>query len=254
MAELKNLEKIHPELKNLVGPYCQNILKLHQDRVISILVYGSAAGRHYIPKKSNINLLIVFEDIPFSVLKSSLKATASGRKKRILAPLFLTKEHILSSSDVFPIEFFDIKENHVTLYGEDFFQNLPINQSNLRLQCEQEIKGKLIRLRQSYLEVGLKKKYLEDLMVQSLTSLLPVFRNIIRLGGSHPAQFTRDHLIREVAQSLHLPEEIFFTILNIKEGNLRPGQAQLERIIESYLGTLHELALKIDHLTIFPEP
>ena len=134
-------------------------------------------------------------------------------------------------------------------HEKDIFDKLTINQSNLRLQCEQEIKGKLIRLRQSYLEMGLQKKQLEGLLSQSLSALMPVFRTIIYLKGRTFSQ-PRDSIIREIGKNFHLQEEIFFTVLNIKEGSLRLGKSDLENIMQDYFNTLHDLAQKIDKLSV----
>ena len=251
VAELKNLEKLHSDIQTRISHYCRKMLSLHRENLTSIVIYGSAAGSHYIPKRSNINLILIFQALPFSCLKNSLNLVASGRKRKILAPLFLTGEHITSSCDIFPIEFFDIKENHLTLYGEDIFQRLEINQSNLRLQCEQEIKGKLVRLRQSYLEMGIKKNQLVNLLSQSVSALMPVFRAIIRLNGGTFSQ-SRDSIIREIAKNFQLQEGVFFTVLNIKEGNLRYGKSELENIMEDYFTNLYKLAQKIDKLSVHP--
>src|SRR5437667_194921 len=76
-----------------------------------------------------------------------------GRKHRISTPLFMTKEYVLHSTDVFPIEFTEIKERHRIIFGEDIFKDLDIPFKDMRLLCEQQIKGKLLHLRQAYLEI-----------------------------------------------------------------------------------------------------
>ena len=40
---------------------------------------------------------------------------------------------------------------HLTVFGEDIFQDVNIENSNLRHQCERELKVKLIGLRHGYL-------------------------------------------------------------------------------------------------------
>ncbi|MEW5803571.1 MAG: hypothetical protein AB1847_15870 [bacterium] len=249
MIELRNLDKVPPHIQSTVTWYSQDMIQIHQGNLKSITIYGSAAGEDYIPGRSNINLILVFDHIPFSVLKSSLKLIASGRKKRVLAPLFLTKEHILSSCDTFPIEYLDIKEKHVTLYGEDIFQKLRIEKSNLRLQCEQEIKGKLIRLRQAYLEMGLKKSQIECLLSDSLTALIPAFRSIIRLKNGLPPQ-SRDKVIQEIVADFQLQAEVFMKVLHIKEGKLGLDKPDLEKVMDDYLRNLDELAQKVDALPV----
>ncbi|MCL6584161.1 MAG: hypothetical protein K6U11_11060 [bacterium] len=250
MSELKNLDLLPPSIRLTVARYCQSMIQIHQENLKSATVYGSAAGEDYIPERSNINLLFIFADLPFSTLKDSLKVIARGRKEKIPAPLFLTEEHILSSCDTFPIEFIEIKEQHVTVYGEDIFQKLSINQSNLRLQCEQEIKGKLIRIRQSYLEIGLQQKPIEQLLVHSLTALMPVLRSLIRLQGGAPPK-SREGVIKEIADRLKLQTEVFMRVLHLKEGR-RSGvkKPELESLLNAYLCSLHELAQKVDALPV----
>ena len=58
----------------------------------------------------------------------------------MINPVFFTEDYIIRSTDVFPIEFLDMKENHVTLYGKDLFEAIAVDTKNLRFQCEQEIK------------------------------------------------------------------------------------------------------------------
>jgi hypothetical protein len=256
LIELKNLDNVPPDIQPAVIRYSHDMMRIHQNNLRSITVYGSAAGEGYIHKRSNINLILIFDDLPFSVLKSSLKLVAAGRKRRILAPMFFTREHVLSSCDTFPIEFLEIQEKHVTIYGEDIFQKLKIEKSNLRLQCEQEIKGKLIRLRQSYLEMGLAKRQIEHLLSFSLTALMPAFRTIIRLKGALPPP-SREKIIQEIATDFQLQAEVFIEVLHIKEGKiggekLRLNKSDLERIMDDYLHNLHELAKKVDALPVLP--
>ena len=251
MTELIHVDTLHPEIRTLLTQYCRQMLEIHQGNLRSILVYGSAAGDHYLHRRSNINLMFIFQNLPFSTLKDSLKIISSGRKKRILAPLFLTEEYIISSSDAFPVEFLDIKENHITLYGEDIFQRLEINQMNLRLQCEQEIKGKLIRLRQSYLEAGLRKKHLEALLSQSLNSLMPTFRCIMHLKGYLLSQpMSREEIIGTLAGDFQIPKETLLTVLHIKAGKLRLDKSELEAVLSNFLDALQKLAQSIDQLSI----
>ena len=136
---------------------------------------------HPIPKRSDINLIIMVDKLGMGELRTCLKLIKKGRKKGITAPLFFTAEHIRTSADAFPIEFLEMKEKHIHIYGSDPFSDLIIDPKNLRLQCEQQIKGQLIRLRQSYLEVGLQKRQILGLLITSFTGLLPVLRNTIRL-------------------------------------------------------------------------
>jgi len=99
-----NTEKLPPEVANKFIPYLKLMSDIHKDHLISVFIYGSAAGKNYIPKISDINSVFVFKDLAFASLTDSLKIVSKGISKRIAAPLFLTKEHIKTSLDVFPGE------------------------------------------------------------------------------------------------------------------------------------------------------
>ncbi len=242
-----NEEKLHIEVQKKIIPYLKTMSDIHGDNLISVFVYGSAAGENYIPKISDINSVFVFKDLKFSIFKSSLKVVSSGIFKKIAAPLFLTKDYINSSLDVFPIEFLDMKENHILLYGEDILSGLEVKGEHIRLFCEQQIKGKLIRIRQAYLEVGLKKKGLEALLKESLNSLIPIFRNLIRLKGKQPP-IGKTEIIRQVCQIFGLDENVFLPIYKDSTNDEKIANQEVVVFLEKYLSQIGKLAGIVDKL------
>ena len=212
-----------------------------------MFIYGSATGDDYVPKHSDINSVFVFKDIEFSILKKSLNVISKGIDKKIAAPLFLTKEYINSSLDVFPIEFLDMKENHILLYGEDILSGLQIKGEHIRLFCEQQIKGKLIRIRQAYLEVGLKKKGLEALLKESLNALIPIFRNLIRLRGKQPS-VSKIEIIKELCQIFGLDENVFLPIYKDSTNDERIANQEVVTFLEKYLSQIEKLSAMVDEL------
>lgn len=89
MDILVNLEKLNSHVRKVLVPFSQAMIALHGDNLKSISLYGSAVGEDFIPKKSNVNLLLVMERIDPPDLKKSLKLINQGRKKGII-PLLLT--------------------------------------------------------------------------------------------------------------------------------------------------------------------
>ncbi len=242
-----NEEKLHIEVQKKFIPYLKAMSNIHEDNLISIFVYGSAAGENYIPKVSDINSVFVFKDLKFSTFKSSLSVVSKGIFKKIAAPLFLTKSYINSSLDVFPIEFLDMKENHILLYGENILSGLEIKGDHIRLFCEQQIKGKLIRIRQAYLEVGLKKKGLEALLKESLNSLIPVFRNLIRLKGKQPS-VNKAEIIRQLCHIFGLDENAFLPIYKDSTNDEKIANQEVVVFLEKFLNQIGKLAGMVDKL------
>lgn len=254
-----NEKRLHIEVQKKFIPYFETMSDIHGDNLISVFIYGSAAGENYVPKVSDINSVFVFKNLNPSILKSSLKAVSKGISKKIAAPLFMTKDYISSSLDVFPIEFLDMKENHILLYGEDVLSGLPINGEHIRLFCEQQLKGKLIRIRQAYLEVGLKKKGLEALLKESLNSLIPVFRNLIRLkeqqppgGDARPQAMqppvSKIEILRQLCQIFELDENVFLPIYKDTTNDEKIANQEIDVFLEKYLSQIGKLAGMVDKI------
>jgi len=250
VESFKNLDKLPQDVKDKFIPYLQELLDLYPGQVRCAAVYGSATGQNYVPKRSDINSVIILDEITFPHLNRALKVIARGTRQRIPAPLFLTQDHILSSLDVFPVEFLDIKENHVLVFGEDLFAPLTISGNNLKLFCEHEIKGKLIRVRQAYLERGSKGPMVEVLLKESLHALIPIFRHLIRLksGVEENGYMEMDKvkIVGDLAQIYKLDSQVFLDILKHRLHGLKMSPVHAQELMEKYLMELEKLAQEVN--------
>ncbi len=247
MSGFINLEKLPYPVKKRFIPFLEELLSVHGDQVVSVFIYGSATGQNYIHEISDINSVVVFSDLNFSVLKKSLKTISKGKSQKITAPLFLTKAHIESSLDVFPLEFLDMKENYVVIYGEDILSKFQVNSQHVRLLCEHELKGKLIRIRQAYLEGGLDKKHIKMILQESLNSLIPIFKNLIRLKNKQPLA-DKEKVLLTLCQEFGLNQDVFLLIYKDRTKEAEIAHADAEIFIERYLAELQKLVSRVDEL------
>ena len=246
MDILVNLEKLNSHVRKVLVPFSQAMIALHGDNLKSISLYGSAVGEDFIPKKSNVNLLLVMERIDPPDLKKSLKLINQGRKKGII-PLLLTVEHMKSSTDTFPIEFLEMKENYILIYGKDILDELEVNSRNVRLQCEQQLKGGLIRLYQVYLEIGMREKRIRALLINSLTSFIPIFRSLLRLKGKALPVKKRD-IISDLEREFTVNGALFLKVLQMKEG--KKVEDNLEKLFGDYLEEVEKLCIICDRMEV----
>ena len=247
MKPTLNLEKIPEVVQDDVRAFMNDLLAIHGEEIVSIVIYGSAAGGQYVPRRSDVNSAVIFGDIDFSVLKKSLSVISSAGRKKIRAPLFLTQEYILSSLDVFPIEFLDMQQQHVLIYGEDVLSSLDVPRQYVRLFCEQEIKGKLIRIRQAYLEVGLKPKAVDALLKDSLNSLIPIFRNLLRLRNKS-VTFDKTAVLEHACGEFQLNSKIFTAIYRHVAGGEKIPGAEMDLRFGEYLAELKKLSRGIEKI------
>ncbi len=228
-------------------PFARKLIDLYGEEVQSIFLFGSASGENFIPKRSDINSAIVLTHVGVPELTKAQGLVNSVRRLRIQAPLFLTKAHIRSSLDVFPIEFMDMQNRYVVVYGQDFLKDLVIQTEHVRLFCEQQIKGKLIRIRQAFLEVGMTTRGMEHLLRDALDSLIPVFRGLLKTRGTPPASRKED-VLRQMGKAFGIEADAFLTIWQNKTQEYHLDKQRGREVLGAVLQQLDRLAEAIDQL------
>ncbi|NVM04778.1 MAG: hypothetical protein HWN67_20830 [Candidatus Helarchaeota archaeon] len=219
------------------------------ENLLSIILYGSASRGEYVKKKSDINLLIVLTEDGLNLLGDALPSVKKWRKRAVSVPLFLTPEYIKSSLDSFPIEFFNIKHSYKVIFGEDILEDISINDKELRLQLERELKGKLLHLRESFFESADNKERLKGLFLASLGAFLSIFPVIMHLKGVEVAG-KRKILLDRAVDVLGLDKELFTKLWNIKEGKSKFSKGEGRKIWEGYVDQVRKIAFEIDKMPI----
>lgn len=219
-------EKLVEELKRA----CPQGLK-------SVILYGSAAAGDHAGKKSDYNVLVVTDSLDIDTLNALSKTARSWARAGNPAPLMFTAERLAQAADVFPIELLDIRECHKVLYGENVAETLEIDAGNLRLEIEHELRGKLIRLRQSYLLTQGKDKAVADLMIQSLSTFLVLFRASLRLFEDQVPQ-KKFEALDKLAGHLTFDTAVFRTVQNLKDGTQKSKEVAVSELFNNYLKTI----------------
>jgi hypothetical protein len=233
-----------PTLKHAAAerfkPFQDEVLKHHKDQIHSITITGSALSDDFDPVKSDVNSVFVLHEMDLKVLELLAPLGKTYGKKRIASPLIMTPEYIQNSLDVFPMEFLNIRLLHETIFGEDLFQNLVIDRSDLRLQCEKELKARLIGLRQGYLSSSGNAKILTDLFINTITGYIPLFRGIILLLGKEPPLRNQD-VLTVLSEVSGVDTQVFKTILKQKKQKTKMMIKQLNAIFKDYYVAIEKL-------------
>lgn len=216
---------------------------------LALILYGSGAAGEYIPGKSDINFLVLLTGDGMDHLDKVVETVARWRKRRVAIPLFMTEDDIMSSLDSYPIEFLNIKENHVLVYGEDILSRVSFKAYPLRLQCERELKGKIFHLRSGFLETEGRAKSIRELIKISLTAFISLFKALLFLKGIDIPSGRRD-IIQAVAGEYSVDAAIFLTCTDIKEGIDRIAASDMKAVFEAYLKEITKLSQVVDRLDI----
>lgn len=150
-------------------------------RLRSVVLYGSAARGDQRGKSSDMNLLLVVDRLDTETLDAMRQALEAWMRAKQPLPRLFTPALIAESADVFPIEFHDIRSHGVVLHGEDPLAGIVPRRDHLRLQYEREMREKLMRLREGYLQTRLKPAAIERLLIASWGSFVALFRGCLHL-------------------------------------------------------------------------
>ncbi|OGP53740.1 MAG: hypothetical protein A2Y65_01485 [Deltaproteobacteria bacterium RBG_13_52_11] len=233
-------EEIIPEFTN-------DYQQIYGEALISIVLYGSGARGDYIPKRSDLNFLIVLTEEGIKGLGRAFKVVTKWHRRRVATPLFMTNEYIATSLDTFPLEFLNITQHYQVVWGVDPLAGIEIHQKQLRLQLEREVKGKLLQLRGAYLASKGWGRNLVALASQSLTALLSIFQGILSLRGKKiPHQ--RGDVIKAIAAETGLDAVPFVRLLEVKEGKNKLPAKKMKGLMMSYIEEVNRLASWLDKM------
>jgi hypothetical protein len=246
MPEL-TFDELKPAAARKIQPFLEEVLAGYREKMHSIHVTGTAVTDDFNEKVSDVNSIFVLKEMDLKFLKLLAPLGKKYGKQKVAAPLIMIPGYIQSSLDVFPIEFLNFKRIHSTVYGEDILKDLTIGRMDLRLQCERELKSKLIWLRQGYLSSQGEKKLLSEGFVRSTTGFIPLFRGVILLLGKEPPVPQRE-VISALGEATGVNTNVFAKVLNEKHGKIKLTLEELDSIFEEYYTATEKLGAIVDEI------
>jgi predicted nucleotidyltransferase len=185
-VEIKNLAEVpvRDKDKQAIELYITKLIELIGDELYSVLLYGSAAKDNFFAGSSDINLLVLVKDVTPKIMQKTASIIKGFKVRNKIDTFLADTDDIMNSADVFPIRFLDIRNHHILLYGQDVFNGIEIEDINLRLDLEGQMRNMVRNLRQSYILSNYTSQELRDILVKTfrdcrvlLTAMLSPSRN-----------------------------------------------------------------------------
>src|SRR5581483_7456879 len=104
-------------MDKVVQQLVEKLQKAYGDRLVSVVLYGSAATGDQQTPYSDYNILCVLDRLTVAELRAGEPILRWWRELSSPSPLLLTEEEMRTSTDCFAIEFADIKQQHQVLAG-----------------------------------------------------------------------------------------------------------------------------------------
>lgn len=220
------------------------------DRLVSVILYGSAASPAHADRLSDLNVLCVLKEVMPRELMEGEPVLRWWREKGHPWPLLMSEDEVHNSADSFPIEFHDMKERRRVLYGLDVIADLKVDMRNYRTLVEHELRSKLLRLRQQGASQLSQSANLLALCVESVSTFCVLGRNALELAGKkHKSE--RRAVVRQLAEVLQVDMKPFEILLDIREdvaGGAGDNMGDPGELFAQYLVCISKLITFVDGL------
>jgi predicted nucleotidyltransferase len=243
----KSMAKKLDSPQSIANEFTEDVKAIYGADLVAVMLYGSALSGHWDPKRSNINFLIVLSEVAITRLDAAFPLVEKWRKRLRTLPIFMTKNYIAGSLDSFPVEFLHMKRRYQLLYGEDVLAPLVIPHANLRLQCEEQIKGKLLHLREEYLATLGKRYRLQALVTLTLPPFAVLFKSLLALKDAEIPALHRDIIMR-TAELYGLDRDLFQQLIQAFERKGKFSLVEMNRLAAAYITEINKLTLLIDQM------
>ena len=234
-------------MEKLLAQLVDRLTKALGDRLVSIVLYGSAASGEHHAAFSDYNLLAVVSVLTPRELAVVADVFRWWREKGSPAPLLLTEQELATSTDCFAIEFHDIKAHYRILHGRDVIGPLEVDNSFYRAQVEHDLRAKLLRLRQKASGMLSDPDLLRRLLVDSLSTFCVLFRHALHLHGA-AAPTRKRELVAAAGLRFGFDRTAFERVLDIRERRIKPRQVEPVPLLEGYLAAIDRVIEAVDRL------
>ena len=219
-------------VSRVVDPFLAEV-----DRVLgsgySAVLYGSAAREDFIPGRSDLNLMLVLDQLDPQILRSLARPFTTWRKGSHQPPLILSRSEWERASDAFPIEITDMRLSYQVLRGPDPVQSMRVDRADLRKALEREFRGKLLRLRQGYSTHAPDPRALGTLALQSAATILVLLRGLLSLIGK-PVSPDPNQLASAAATAIGFDAEHLLPVVRHRaDREWRCGAPEFEKYMEA---------------------
>jgi len=234
-------------MENLLNQLLEKLTKTFGGRLVSVVLYGSAASGDHHAGFSDINVLCVLDQITTRDLEASEPVFRWWREKKNPAPLLLTEHEVQTSTDCFAIEFHDIQRHHRILHGKDVISTLVVDDSFYRAQVEHDLRAKLLRLRQKASGALSDKDVLRRLLAESVSTFCVLFRHALVLHGVEAKMKKRD-VVDQAREKFGIDPEPFTKLLDLREERIKARELEPGTLLDAYLKQISVVIDAVDRL------
>lgn len=222
----KNLSIVELQRSNWPGMLQQAL----GDNLISAFLHGDCLVEGFNALERPWTVSFILRDNSTASIKPLQDLLREAKKENIEFRYFFTLKEIQTSEDVFPLEFLHIANRNVALAGAKPLPNYQPNAECLRLECERELRGLLIHLREAYIYLQQDRNPL-GFFARANATLLPIMYGVY-------------YLIHKTYPENH--QQIFNAYPALRAPISSRNEKAFIESINSYIATVTEIVNQVD--------
>lgn len=230
-----------------IDEFVSRIREAAKTNLVSVIVFGSAAAGDFHPEFSNLNLFCVVRDSSFAALQALAPVAKWWDKQKQPPPLFMTRDEIEHSADVFSIELMDMKQHHRLVFGEDVLKDLAIPMALHRVQVEYELREKLSLLRQHLLLASGDDARMWQLLLRSVSSFVTLFRHAL-IVQALDAPVGKRAAVQALSKQIGFDASGVLHVLDVREGKVGRSKFDVTDVFTRYLAALEQVTASVDRM------
>lgn len=232
--------KIPLVLKAELKPYCEKLLVILNEKLISVNVVGSAVTADFYADYSDVNLLFVFSELGLKDLEAVAPMVNKWWKKHRFSPRFISKANLITSLNYFPIDFWVMQHKHYVLFGEDILNGLVIEKKDLLWQLIHEVKGLRMRIKQQFWRTSKEAYFAKKNILADFNTLYCLLKVIFYLNGL-PIPEASSQFINQVRQELEIESGFLESAISLKQGKIKLGKQNIFVFFDGLLNSIRRL-------------
>lgn len=176
-----------PEVMAALARYRQQIREVAANALVSLTLYGGVVRGRYEPQRSDINVLLVLQEITNEMLDRLAPVLRAAWREIRLEPFLLAWNEVPRAAVLFPTKMLDIQRFHHVLDGQEVLSGLEIRRQDLSLRLEQELRNLGLRLRRRFLAIEQDDAALQRALLGTAVPLRVALLAMLDLAGAQLA-------------------------------------------------------------------
>ena len=173
-----------PAVTAALQRYRQEIKRAAANSLTCMALYGGIARHRYEPPRSDINVLLVLNEVTGDGLARLGPVLHSARREIRLEPFLVAQSELGRAAVMFPTKMLDICRHHIVLEGADVLAGIEVRHEDLSLRIEQELFNVSLRLRRRFLSIQQDDQAMERALLDIAVPLRVNFLALMNLAGA----------------------------------------------------------------------